>query len=353
MTKTVFGWSDGGSACEYYRLTVPLNHLHEAGLIRRKVGGHFQTVPNPINPNLTPNLPDVVIGQRVNKPGPAELWRLMDEGRLGKRPRLIYELDDDLFNVPASNPVHSHFAKRETREVILACMSRADVITTSTAQLAGQVERELWSYGATVKRIEIIPNALPHIAYRHEPKETLPGLETVIGWAGSSTHEEDFDEVVQHLGRLLRRNEDVTFHVICQRLFTSIAHSVPRDQLLHTPWVRPMETYYAALDSFDVGIIPLRPSVFNRSKSDLKFLEYAARRIPVIASNCGPYEVHNNAGLSTPATGAEWASAFYYACSEKVMTVGPDQLVQDAFDYAWSRRVDTVADQWMAAITGD
>lgn len=351
MTKTVFGWSDGGSACEYYRLTVPLNHLQDQGLIRRKVGGHFQTVPNPINPSLTPNLPDVVIGQRINKPGPAELWRQMDTGVLGKRPRLVYELDDDLFNVPASNPVHGHFAKRETRETILECMFRADVITTSTIQLAGQVARELWSYGGTAKRVEAIPNALPHIAYRHEPKVMGWQDPVTIGWAGSSTHEEDFDEVVQHLARFLRRNEGVSFHVICQRLFKSITQSVPRDQLLHTPWVRPMEAYYAALDSFDVGIIPLRPSVFNRSKSDLKFLEYAARRIPVIASNCGPYEVHNSVLRSIPATGAEWQRALRQA----VAAVTDDSLLpdDDAFDYAWSRRVDTVADQWMAVITGD
>lgn len=351
MTKTVFGWSDGGSACEYYRLTVPLDHLHDAGLIRRKVGGHFQTVPNPINPSLTPNLPDVVIGQRINKPGPAELWRQMDTGVLGKRPRLVYELDDDLFNVPASNPVYGHFAKRETREVILECMSRADVITTSTTQLAGQVARELWSYGATVKRVEVITNALPHIAYRHTNKPVRHD-KTVIGWAGSSTHEEDFDEVVQHLGRFLRRNEGVSFHVICQRLFKSIAQSVPGDQLLHTPWVRPMEAYYAALDSFDVGIIPLRPSVFNRSKSDLKFLEYAARRIPVIASNCGPYEVHNNMCLSAPATGSQWERRLR-SCIYNDDVNDWNIIVQNAFDYAWSRRVDTVADQWMAVITGD
>lgn len=352
MTKTVFGWSDGGSACEYYRLTVPLDHLHDAGLIRRKVGGHFQTVPNPINPNLTPNLPDVVIGQRINKPGPAELWRQMDEGVLGKRPRLVYELDDDLFNVPASNPVHSHFAKRETREVILECMSRADVITTSTAQLAGQVARELWSYGATVKRVEVIPNALPHIAYRHTPKVMGWQDPVTIGWAGSSTHEEDFDEVVQHLGRFLRRNESVSFHVICQRLFKSIAQSVPRNQLRHTPWVRPMDAYYAALDSFDVGIIPLRPSVFNQSKSDLKFLEYAARRIPVIASDCGPYEAHCNNGLAGAATSHTWETAL----RAEVSSLGADSMSKwatAAFNYAWSRRVDTVADQWMAVITGD
>lgn len=345
MTKTVFGWSDGGSACEYYRLTVPLNHLHNADLIRRKVGGHFQTVPNPINPSLTPNLPDVVIGQRVNRPGPAELWRQMDEGVLGKRPRLVYELDDDLFNVPAGNPVHGHFAKRETREIILECMSRADVITTSTDQLADVVWKELTNSGRRIPPVlAIIPNALPHIAYRHTNKP-IRHDKTVIGWAGSSTHEEDFYELGDYLARFLRRNPSVEFRVICQRLFESIKN-VPPEQLTHLPWVRPMEAYYAALDSFDVGIIPLRPSVFNRSKSDLKFLEYAARRIPVIASDCGPYETHVNDRYALGAAGPVWGSALKHMTDNGFNT-------RPAFNYAWSRRVDTVADQWMAVITGD
>lgn len=343
MTPTVFGWSDGGSACEYYRLKVPLDHLQECGLIRRKVGGHFQTVPNPISPALTPNLPDVVIGQRINRPEPAELWHMLADGRLGKRPRLVYELDDDLFNVAPSNPVHSHFNKRETRETILACMSVADVITVSTYQLAEALLEPLWSYGATVKSIEVIPNALPHIAYRHDNKHWASDR-TVIGWAGSSTHEEDFDEVAEPLARFLRRNQDAQLHIICQKLFPSLKR-VPPSQLIHTAWIRPIEAYYAALDWFDVGIIPLRPSIFNQSKSDLKLLEYAARRISVIASPVGPYETHVRDGYALGGGGHSWGITLNHAVNNGTNT-------ELAFKYAWSRRVDTVADAWMEVITG-
>lgn len=348
MTTTVMGWSDGGSACEYYRLRVPLDFLHERGDVDRMIGGTFKACANPITG--ADQLPDVVIGQRVNRPDPARLWRMLADGSLGSRPRLVYELDDDLFNVAPSNPVHSHYSKRETRETILECMSLADVITVSTAQLAGRVTRELWSYGNTAKPIVVIPNALPHIAYRHD-KVWLNGLgDTHIGWAGSTTHEEDFDEVAHHLGRFMQRNPDTMFRVICSRVFLSILRKVPPDQIDHIPWVRPMPAYYQALDAFDVGIIPLRPSLFNQSKSDLKFLEYAARRIPVIASNCGPYEVHNAAGRSIPATGHEWLSRLDDVKRALDCGDGPD-ITQAAFDYAWSRRVDTVADAWLEVIT--
>jgi glycosyltransferase involved in cell wall biosynthesis len=40
---------------------------------------------------------------------------------------------------------------------------------------------------------------------------------------------------------------------------------------------------------FDVNLVPLRPSVFNLSKSPLRCLEAAALGIPVVASDYGPY----------------------------------------------------------------
>jgi glycosyltransferase involved in cell wall biosynthesis len=46
--------------------------------------------------------------------------------------------------------------------------------------------------------------------------------------------------------------------------------------------------YYQAID-FDIGLAPLIPSMFNRSKSHIKALEYAALGIPVIASDEPPY----------------------------------------------------------------
>ena len=38
-----------------------------------------------------------------------------------------------------------------------------------------------------------------------------------------------------------------------------------------------------------VGLAPIVPIPFNRSKSNLKFLEYSAQRIATVASNFGPY----------------------------------------------------------------
>lgn len=346
--KTILGWSDGGSACEYYRLRVPLEYLATWNDYNVMIGGMFQLPAKD-------TLPDVVIGQRINRPEPAHLWRMLADGEFdGQRPRLIYEIDDDLFNVPPSNPVHSHFSQPEVRQTILSSMALADVITVSTQALAEEVQAQLWSWGAVVKRVVVVPNALPDIAYRH-PVMKMPNDPLTVGWGGSSSHVQDFDEVTQPLARFLRRYPKGMFHAI-GHLFPQVSKKVPAQQQRLTEWIRDMPSYYSALDSFDIGIAPLRPSVFNRSKSDIKFLEYAARGIPAILSPVGPYEEHINEGRALGAFGHEWQDQIRRSVRAVYGDVGtsgyPDRVIE-AYRHARSRHIRYIAPLWNEVIRGE
>jgi glycosyltransferase involved in cell wall biosynthesis len=65
----------------------------------------------------------------------------------------------------------------------------------------------------------------------------------------------------------------------------------PRGRLLHARWVPVCEDargYYETAD-FDIGLAPLAGTPFDLSKSCVKVLEYAARGIPSIASDCEVY----------------------------------------------------------------
>jgi len=57
------------------------------------------------------------------------------------------------------------------------------------------------------------------------------------------------------------------------------------------PWVQVNDNpdkFFASID-FDIGLCPLWPTAFSRSKSAIKAIEYGARGIPVIASDCEAY----------------------------------------------------------------
>jgi len=66
-----------------------------------------------------------------------------------------------------------------------------------------------------------------------------------------------------------------------------------------TTWLGNIWDYYRAID-FDIGVAPLAPIVFNRSKSHIKALEYAALSIPTVATDIEPYRdfiVHGETGF--------------------------------------------------------
>jgi len=64
----------------------------------------------------------------------------------------------------------------------------------------------------------------------------------------------------------------------------------------------PFEAFYAMFSQIDahVGLAPLSAIPFNRSKSNLKFLEYTIQDLVTVASDFGPYKEtieHNHTGV--------------------------------------------------------
>jgi glycosyltransferase involved in cell wall biosynthesis len=63
--------------------------------------------------------------------------------------------------------------------------------------------------------------------------------------------------------------------------------------------------------SFHIAVAPLVDNALNRSKSLLKYLEYTALGLPVVASNVGPYQSlqHGVNALLCDNTGDAWRDA--------------------------------------------
>lgn len=211
---------------------------------------------------------DVVVGQRITMPGPSRLWKRTESVFR------VYELDDDIWNLPPGNPAAYFFGDPDVQQLARYNIAVADRVIVSTEALAARVFEEY-----PHPDIRVVPNLIPE---RYIGVPTMPEKFTV-GWSGSPTHRTDWLTAVHGVRRFLRRNPDTELHLIAD-----VPEGLRTTPLRFTSWVKDIEEHVKLLD-FHVGLAPLRPNTFNQSKSALKALEYAARGIPILASNTGPY----------------------------------------------------------------
>jgi glycosyltransferase involved in cell wall biosynthesis len=274
-TVDIFGWLADRAGCGTIRMMQPLDALSEATGISVKYDEGL---------NIKSFLPKFLVGQRVCKDAPTRLWQHI--ASMDRRPRLVYELDDDLWNVDASNqPAFEWYIKgydRRTGTVhnvqanIAANIRVADRVTVATAALAELVSK-------FNENVVIVPNYIPAWVLEWErPKRDR----LTIGWMGSQAHAMDWDEAAPHIARFMKQNPEVGFHLI-GGLYRDW-FKLPEEQISATGWIDGVENVWRAID-FDIALAPLRPHVFNQSKSNLKALEAAALGIPIVASDSRPY----------------------------------------------------------------
>lgn len=265
MTKKVFGWMADRAGCGYYRIAQPLTQLAATG---------HDTWHHTVMPDHHTRY-NVIIGQRVAQPGPTTTWQNL--ARAGQQ-FLVYELDDDLLNVDhTSTEAHAFFSQPHIRENIARNASMASAVTVSTEPLAERMR-------VFNPNVHVVPNFIPAWLLDHTPPRNDGPV--TIGWGGSGTHNMDFAEAAPQLRRFLDRNPHTEFHAIGTDYGTWM--KLPQDRCRFTPWVADVEDFYRTID-YDIAIAPLRPHVFNQSKSYIKYLETAALGIPMITSETGPY----------------------------------------------------------------
>lgn len=268
----IFGWAADNGGPAWYRLSVPLEELGRHG--------HDVTVSTEM-PDWALTEADVVVGQRVCQPGATTRWRRLAGGLYGHRPLMVFELDDDLWDIDPANLPAWNFYRRSPGllDNLAECAKLADVCTVSTEPLADVVRR----YNSNVI---VLPNQLPALAYNMAMTRSPSRMR--IGWGGGASHLLDVEEMTSGLRQHFRRRPRDTF-VNMGTLFDTVRRSVG-ESLDHLPWTTDMSEHYRRVAGLDIGLAPLRPSPFSRSKSEIKFLEYAAAGVPTIASMFGPYE---------------------------------------------------------------
>lgn len=258
------------SGCGFYRVTHPLDALSASGWKIGYAAGR---------PPAEHEQYKVLTAQRLDRPGILREWR-----RLRLRHALAYEIDDDVWSIEKSNwAAYNTYSRDSVLDIMVHAAEIADLVTVSTPNLAEVMRRRT---GHPV--IRVCPNSVPDELLTMQRARSGPKTVTV-GWAGGSSHAMDVAMIAVPVHDVITRHPQAELHVYGTDFRPTFGLHKPK--VRYTPWV-PVNAsldYYKRID-FDVALAPLTGTVFDQSKSAIKAIESMALGIPVLASDCAPYQ---------------------------------------------------------------
>jgi tetratricopeptide (TPR) repeat protein len=197
----------------------------------------------------------------------------------------VYEINDH-FLAPAAESPSAYLAKNPLlRSLSSQLGTRTDAVQFSMPELAREFGHLNENRAVFVNHLWEIP-ALPRRPTRNE---------IWLGWGGSAGHLDDIAWVAPALKAALARHPQLKLAFMGTEKLLPLFAEVPAARLRHVP-SGPLERYYEFVAGLDIGICPLLASDFNRCRSDVKFLELAARGVPAICSDLAPYRDAVRAG---------------------------------------------------------
>ena len=284
--------------CGTYRGIMVMNMLSERGHHVRYSTKLRESPEQPFDPLRW----DVLIAQRPAHHG---ITQTLHELAAREDLLVLTEMDDNLFRTHPSNGVaHGFWGQRGNRERLKANLSASAGVIVASEFLATEVSD-------ANERTWVFPNFIDASILGKAPVEHGEKEKVVVGWAGGNSHGIDIQHVSDELRAFFKRRKDTEFHCVG----TDYTRKLKVKRSRYTTWSTSIPEYITSLD-FDIGLAPLAPIRFNRSKSHVKALEYASQGIPVVATRMEPYEdfvVHGKTGFlaSSPEEFIEYVETLY------------------------------------------
>jgi glycosyltransferase involved in cell wall biosynthesis len=219
---------------------------------------------------------------------------------------LVYDIDDNLFE-----PSQDHAE--------LDAIARMKPICRYLAGNASEAWVSTFHLGRYVSRLNgrtwVAPNAYDEALWGEPKTPSNPAGQCRILYAGTATHAADF-ELVQPALAQLKKKYDERLRVSLLGISTRSYDEPWIDRVsLQTPapHIYPVFADCAkrTLD-YDIGLAPLVDDEFNRAKSAIKLLEYAALGLACVASDAGEYRdfiQHGVSGLLVRNSTEDWINA--------------------------------------------
>ncbi|MBW4023819.1 MAG: glycosyltransferase [Proteobacteria bacterium] len=295
------------SPCAYIRMLLPLSH---------PAGGRDLEVTLASAEEALSLRADLILAQRHAVPDPAAAAALLAHARRTGAP-FVFDLDDNLVELPPDHPEAERLGPKT--DTVMTLLGGADRLQVSTPILA---ERLAPFVRGGIGHIQIMPNGLDERLWGSAPgsltavhddtfANALAGGGVSQGpvrilYMGTATHGPDLDLIMPALARLHDSfGERIAIEIagvtgagdlppFVRRL------DVPRRAGLSYPAFVAWLTDRQRRQPWSIGLAPLVDTPFNRCKSGIKMLDYAALGLATVASDMAAYRDPFYRGFTQP-----------------------------------------------------
>jgi glycosyltransferase involved in cell wall biosynthesis len=270
---------------------------------------------------------------------------------MGKQ--LVWQCDDDLWHIPNWNPA-SKLLKIEDLEATGWYINNCKKLWVSTSELAELV-------GHPDKTL-VLPNLIDLNQFDDKIIRTEEVIKIV--WCGSASHDKDLDVIIEPIIKLLEKFKNKIAVIFWGYLPTglgrfdrqpgfSFAQIVPKhENLFYGEWFSNREYFHKLRElKPDIAIMPLDDCEFNKSKSNLKFLEMSMAGAACIGTNLPPYGCikHGETGLLVDANDQiGWYDALEELIKNKEYRLNLNNAAREQIrnEYCWQ---SSAAELWLQA----
>ena len=189
---------------------------------------------------------------------------------------------DDWWEVGKDHPKYEWWSRSNVSLQIRQHLMNADAVTTTHERLASLIPNE---------HVYVLPNTVMfgkgQFRKIKQPKSDRVRLlyaSTVMNYANTNL-------IAGAMRKLAHLPIEIVIAGFDEKnpLFDIVVNNLTAGIIPYRtkPWLDVKE-YLTAYEG-DIGILPSKPTNFNSMKSNLKVLEYAALKMPVVVSKCDPY----------------------------------------------------------------
>ncbi len=275
------------SGVGFYRQFLPAVALRETGLANVLISDFRYGIGDHVEPTIDmlfsiANWADVLVCGRRDQP---QYYATYGGIREFFNIPIIMDTDDLVQFVNPENPGYAGYFPGSPAGMMnkYGIHKVFDAITTSTSNLKD-------FYTRYNPKISVLPNSLDLKEWNKHPRPEHDEIR--IGFISSAAHLEGFKIIKAPMFEIMKRHPNVKFYIT--GAFSSVFEDWPKeykDRMVLVNWINLEEWPKKFKEmGLDIGLCPLNDTLFNRGKSNLRWLEYSAGGLATVASDVEPYK---------------------------------------------------------------